>query len=221
MIDTLERQHTVGRAAWAAAWVGLVVGQLHALSRFETADGKEDLELPLTAAWAKPAADAVRPLLDWASADTVYLTYGKIWMPLLVVMTLCAFVVHRRRTPYGLEKVAWRIALTGYVAACFGTFADYWTQWTDYNVFFDIAFAITIPAMLLTVVGSTLLGIALLRRGFRPRIAAVLLTASFPLAILIPQITSLGNVLLPMAFAFGIIGRQLAAEPAYAEVVPA
>ena len=48
----------IGRIAWVMAWVGLVVGQLHALSRFATADGKEDLELPLTAAWAEPAADA-------------------------------------------------------------------------------------------------------------------------------------------------------------------
>ena len=53
-----RHERRIGRFAWVMAWVGLVVGQLHALARFATADGKEDLELPLTAAWAEPAADA-------------------------------------------------------------------------------------------------------------------------------------------------------------------
>ncbi len=165
----------IGRFAWLMAWVGLVVGQLHALARFETADGKEDLELPLTAAWAEPAADALRPLLDWADPDIVYVTYGKIWFPVFVAFTLCAFVVYRRRQAKGFEKFAWRLALTGYVAACVGVFLDYWTQWTgNYNgdgieaTLFSVAFAITFPALLLTLLGSTMLGITLLAKRFRP-----------------------------------------------------
>jgi len=209
MFETPEQQRTIGRAAWIAAWAGLVVGQLHALSRFATEDGKADLDLPLTRAWAEPAADVLRPLLDWASPDAVYLTYGKIWFPLALAFTACAFVVRRHRSPAGFEKWAWRIALTGYVGACIGTFCDYWTQWTDYNVFFDIAFAITIPALFLTLIGSSLLGIALLRRGVRPKLAAWLLTLTFPLALVIPEVTSLGNVLLPVLFAFGLYGRSL------------
>jgi hypothetical protein len=34
-----EHQRLIGRCAWVAAWVGLVVGQLHALSRFATLEG--------------------------------------------------------------------------------------------------------------------------------------------------------------------------------------
>ena len=60
----MENQRLIGRCAWVAAWVGLVVGQLHALSRFATAEGAEDLALPATAAWAVPAAEALSPLLD-------------------------------------------------------------------------------------------------------------------------------------------------------------
>ncbi len=77
----------------------------------------------------------------------------------------------------GFEKWAWRIALTGYMWAVVDVFCDYWTQWATYNAFFDIAFLITVPGLLLVLVlvGSTLLGIALLRNGFRPRGAAVLL----------------------------------------------
>jgi hypothetical protein len=99
------------------AWLGLAAGQLHALSRFATADGKADLDLPLTRAWAEPAADALRPLLTWANPDLVYLTYGKIWLPVFAAFTLCAYVVRRRRQPAGFEKWAWRIALPAYVWA--------------------------------------------------------------------------------------------------------
>lgn len=59
----VEHQRLIGRWAWVAAWVGLVVGQLHALSRHATAAGAEDLALPATAAWAVPSAEALSPLL--------------------------------------------------------------------------------------------------------------------------------------------------------------
>jgi hypothetical protein len=58
-----EHQRLIGRGAWITAWVGLVVGQLHALSRHATAASAEDLELAATAAWAVPAAKALSPLL--------------------------------------------------------------------------------------------------------------------------------------------------------------
>ena len=123
-----------------------------------------------------------------------------------------------RRTPYGFEKWAWRVALTGYVGACAGTFLDYWTQWSTYNVFFDIAFLVTLPALLLTLVGSTLLGIALLRRGVRPRLGVWLLILTFPLALVIPSVTSLGNVLLPILFGIALLGRASVLTPEAHEV---
>lgn len=203
----------LGLFAWVMAWVGLVGGQLHALSRFATADGKADLELPLTRLWAERAADAVRPLLDWADPDVVYLTYGKIWLPVVLAFTLCALLVHRHRRPTGFEKWAWRVALAGYVLAVVGVFLDYWTQWTRITGMLDVAFAVTAPALLLTVLGSTMLGVSLLRRRFRPRTSAWLLALSLPLTVLIVQVTSLGSVLLPVAFAFGILGRNMARDP--------
>ena len=110
MIEGHERQ--IGRFAWVMAWVGLVVGQLHALARFRTADGLEDIDpdnYPLTAAWAVPADDLLSPLLDWGDPDLVYVTYGKIWFPVFLAFTLCAVVVYRRRRPRGFEKWVWRI----------------------------------------------------------------------------------------------------------------
>jgi hypothetical protein len=159
-------------------------------------------------------------VLDWANPDAVYLTYGKIWLPVFVAFTLCAFVVRRRRQPVGFEKWAWRIALTGYVLACVGVFCDYWTQWATYNAFFDVAFLITLPGFLLTLLGSTLLGIVLLRRGFVPRSSAWLLALTLPLAFGILQVTSMGSAALPVMFAFGIAGRRLARAPEAVSTTP-
>ncbi|MFC5177825.1 hypothetical protein [Nocardioides taihuensis] len=209
MFESREAQRRIGRLAWVMAWVALVVGQLHALARHQTEDGKADLDLPLTAFWAEPAGDALRPLLDWASPDAVYLTYGKLWLPVFVAFTLCAFVVRRRRQPVGVEKWAWRVALTGYTLACVAVAAEYWAQWGAMNDgLLEVVFLASVPIMLLTMLGSSFLGIVLLRRGLR--LPAWLLAFTFPLVLVITAITSLGNVVLPIAFAFGILGRRVA-----------
>ncbi len=118
MFDSEQSQRRIGRFAWVMAWFGLVMGQFHAMARHQTADGRSDLDSDLVRAWSDPARDLFAPLLDWGSPDTVYLTYGKLWLPVFVAFTLCAFVVRRRRSPVGVEKWAWRVALAGYVAAC-------------------------------------------------------------------------------------------------------
>jgi hypothetical protein len=207
----------IGRLAWVMAWVGLVVGQLHALSRFRTADGKEDLELPLTAAWAEPADDLLSPLLGWADPDLVYVMYGKIWLPVFVAFTLCAVVVYRRRQPGGFEKWAWRLAIGAYAVACVGVFLDYWTQWTgNYEgggieeTLFTAGFLVTVPGLLGTLLFSTVLGVTLLVKRFRPALPALLLALMIPLAIGILEVTSMGSAALPVMFAFGILGRRIA-----------
>jgi hypothetical protein len=207
----------IGRFAWVMAWMGLVVGQLHALARFRTADGLEDLDLPLTAAWAEPADDLLSPLLDWANPDIVYITYGKIWMPVFVAFTLCAVVVYRRRQPSGFEQWLWRLTIGVYAAACVGVFLCYWTQWTgSYNgdgveaLLMTVGFGLTIPSMVLMLLLSTVLGFTLLAKRFRPVLPAVLLVLAVPGFIVIPEVTSLGSVALPPMFAFGILGRRIA-----------
>ena len=168
MFNSEQSQRRIGRFAWVMAWFGLVMGQFHAMARHQTEDGSPDLDSGLVRAWSDPARELFRPLLDWGSPDTVYLTYGKLWLPVFVAFTLCAFVVRRRRSPVGVEKWAWRLALTGYVGACVAVAADYWTQWGAVDDrLLDLAFLITLPALLLTITGSTFLGIVLLRRGGR------------------------------------------------------
>jgi hypothetical protein len=210
-------QKRIGRFAWAMAWFGLVAGQFHAMARHQTADGNDDLEIAATRFWSDPARDLFQPLLDWGNPDAVYLSYGKIWLPIFAAFTLCAFVVHRRRQAagivHGAETWAWRIALTGYVLACISVAAEYWTMWTSINdALLDGVFMATLPVMLVTMLGSTFLGIVLIRRGLG--LPAWLLAGAFPGVFVISAVTSLGNVVLPIAFAFGILGRRLAREPA-------
>ena len=212
--DTLDEHRVlVGRYAWWSAWVGLVVGQLHALARYRTADGAGDLDNPLTRAWAEPAGRALRPLLDWADPDVVYFAYGKIWLPVFLGFFLCALLVRRDRQPVAFEKWAWRVVLVGYGWAVLGVAGDYWLQWGHGNAaLLDITFLATLPALLITLVGSSVLGVALLRKGLRPRSAAWLLAGTFPAALLLMSITSQGSAALPVMFAFGILGRSMARE---------
>lgn len=216
MIDDHERQ--IGRFAWVMAWVGLVLGQLHALARFSVPEHAEDVtDYPLTAAWAEPAMDLLSPLLTWGDPDLVYVTYGKIWFPVFLAFTLCAVLVHRRRQPAGFEKWAWRLAIGAYTMACVGVFLDYWTQWTgDYNVLFLVGTWVTFPALGLTLLTSTVLGVTLLVKRFRPRLPALLLALMIPLALAITEVTSLGSAALPVMFAFAVLGRRIArAEASY------
>lgn len=204
------RHRRIGQAAWVMAWVGLVMGQLHAMARHNTADGKSDLESGTTRVWSDPARDFFSPLLDWANPDAVYLTYGKIWFPVFAAFTACAFVLYQRRRPQGFEKFAWRFALVAYTWACVAVLVTYWTQWTHATALLDQAFLfLDIPGVLLTGIGSTMLGITLVRHGFRPRTSAWLLVLAVPLSLVLDLVTSMGSGALPEMFAFGIAGHQL------------
>jgi hypothetical protein len=204
-MDKRTVDRVIGIAAWTGAWLGLVLAPIHALSRFATADGSEDLESAVVRAWAEPAARWLRPLLSWSDADTVYVAYGRLWFPLLLVATGCAFVVRRRRDPRGAERWTWWIVLTGYVVATTSVVGDYFTPWLDQSFAF-----VGIPGILLSVLSSTVLGVILLRRGFRPPVTAWLLAVWLPLFFLLSYVIAMGAALLPMLWAWGIAGRHLA-----------
>nr|WP_300046912.1 hypothetical protein [uncultured Nocardioides sp.] len=213
-LDQPEHQRRIGRLAWVMAWVGLVVGQLHALARVATRDGASDADEGLMHLWAEPASTALAPLLDWSSPHVVYLTYGKIWFPVVGAATLAAFVVHRRRSVAGFrgaERWAWRVTLTALSLATVGCFAEYWTQWgSGSEGLLEAVFIVLVPVLLLTMVASTFLGIVLIRRGLG--LPAWLLALTFPGLFVISEVTSLGSVFLPISFAFGILGRRIARE---------
>jgi hypothetical protein len=196
---------TVGRIAWYAAWVGTVLAPIHALARFATEDGKEDLESGAVRAWAEPAAKVLQPLLDWSDPQTVYVTYGKLWVFIIGVATVAAFAVRQHRGAVrGAEKWGWRIALPAAVLATVSTLGDYWTPWLDASFLF-----LGIPAVLLSLVGNTTLGIGLLRRGYRPRATSWLLALFLPLFMVLTSLIAMGAAIMPMVWAWGISGRAL------------
>lgn len=200
-----ERTEALNRAAIVSAVFATVLAPIHALARYATEDGKEDLELAGVKVWAEPARDAFEPLLDWASPDTVYVTYGKLFFPVLVIALLVALTVRARREPAtGAEKWGWRIAVPGYVLLAVATFGEYWTPFLD--EFFALA---AIPGLLISLVGSTVLGIGLLRRGYRPRSTALLLTLWIPAVVVLSSVIALGAALLPMVWAWALSGRAV------------
>lgn len=212
---THTQERRIVKYGWGLAGAGLVLGQLHALSRFETEAGESDLELPLTRAWAVPTARALRPLLDWGDPDSVYWNYGKIWFPIFTAMTLCAWLVFRHRRPAGFERWVWRITLAGYSLLTLSTVGDYYTPWTDQSFI-----VLGMPGLALTALGSTALGVLLLKRGYRPRILGLALVAFIPCFMLITEITSMGNIILPIMFAWTYAASRVVRTRPYGSVAP-
>jgi hypothetical protein len=112
------------------------------------------------------------------------------------------------------ERWGWRIALSGYGLAGLGLlvvfpilFADAGGEGPIVNIAF---LSMMLPGMLISAVGSTVLGIALLRAGFRPRAAAWLLALALPSMVVVPEVlghNSLGMA--PIVVAWGIACRHL------------
>jgi hypothetical protein len=195
-----------GLAATAVAVAAFVVAPLHALARFGTEAGAADDDSPLVAAWAGPARDAAGGLLTFASPDVVYTTYGKFWLVALAAIAACGFAFRSRRagTMRTGERWAWRIALTGYVLMAAGAFVSYWTP------FVDVGFALfTVPGLLVMLVGSTALGVALLRARVRPSATGWLLALQIPLLIGFSSVGSFSTGALPLLVAWGIAGWRL------------
>ena len=107
----------------------------------------------------------------------------------------------------GLERIAWPIALTGLTLETASVAGDYYTPWIDESFLF-----IGLPGMLISLIGSLLLGIALLRRRFRPYTTGWLLVLSFPLMVLLSELVAMGAAALPTLFAWGLAGRAMAAR---------
>ena len=93
-------------------------------------------------------------------------------------------------------------------------FGDYWLQWgtTTNDALLDFTFIAGVPGLLVMLIGSTMLGTALLRNGFRPPLTAWLLVVTIPFAFLIEMVTSMGSIALPVMFAFGIAGHRFVSD---------
>src|SRR5687767_6982628 len=186
----------VGLYSTIAAAVALVLSPLLALSYFATVEGAPELERGTVSAWATPARDLVGALLTWASPERVYATYWLLFWALFPAVFLCARVVHARRPTSGrrAERWGWRMALVGYAFASLGPVvaAAMLITGSTSGALIDVLFlAVMLPAIALDAIGSTVLGVALLRSGYEPRTTAWLLAVVVPSMIVLPIV--LGN----------------------------
>lgn len=210
-----SRPRYVGLYAAFAAVAAVLISPLLAMSYFATSDGAEQLENGTVSAWADPGRDLVGGLLYWASADRVYATYLQAFALIFPAVFLCARSVRARR-PADVrrsERWGWRIALFGYGLTSVGLVAAFFVLFNGdaAGAALNLVFlGLLVPGMLISVIGSTVLGIALLRSEFSPKLTAWLLTLALPAMLVIPEVlghNSLG--LLAMIVAWGIAGFQL------------
>jgi hypothetical protein len=204
-----------GLYAVFAAGAAVVLAPLLALSYFATVEGAEELTIGTVAGWAEPGRDLVGGLLTWASPDRVYSTYVQLFALLFPAVFLCARAVHARRpVPASrLERWSWRISLTGYGLLTLGLLAASFTLLggDTTNAALDAAFmAMMFPGMLIGAVGSTMLGIALLRAGYAHRLTAWLLALAFPLLLAASSMLGHNSIgLVPLFIAWAVPGWHL------------
>ena len=195
-----------GIAAVAASAATIVVAPLHALARFATEDGASDLESPIVSAWAGAAREMAGSLLTFSDPRTVYTTYGKFWLVFMAAVIGCALAMRKQRPApiRTVERWGWRIALTGYSLTALGSFVSHWTPYVDAGFAF-----LTIPGQLISTIGSTTLGVILLREHARPHLTAWLLALDLPLSILFTMFGSMATGVFPFALAWGAAGWRL------------
>src|SRR5688572_6834308 len=87
-----------GLAAVVLAAASILLAPLNALARMQTESGHSDLENEYAAWWAEPALRTLGPwILDFASPDVVYLTYGKFYAVAMAAVIACAVAARSRR----------------------------------------------------------------------------------------------------------------------------
>jgi hypothetical protein len=204
-MSNTARRHA-GLACVVLAAVSLVMAPLNALARMRTEDGRSDFDNPLAHWWADPAMHALDPLVDWGPPDTVYQTYGKFYLFAVLAALACALAVRSLR-PAKLrfsERWGWRLTLTSYALMAVSMCFTYWIANLDL-----VFLAVTMPAVLLSTIGETMLGIGLVRSGFRPRLTGWTLALSFPLSNVLVMVSTQALGMWPMMLAWATAGWTL------------
>lgn len=206
----------VGLYAVVATVAMFVAAPFLSLAYFATSEGAEELENATVSGWADPARDHLEGLLTWASPDRVYSSYLQVFSLCFPAVLLCAIAIRRGRpVAKRVETWGWRLTLTGYGLASAGivlaglVLIAFAPTSTALNAVF---LALMVPGMLISAIGSTVLGISLLRspERFRPRSTAWLLAFALPAMVVIPIVlghNSLGMLVLVLAW--GIAGAGL------------
>jgi hypothetical protein len=197
-----------------AAAASVVIAPLLGLAYFAIPAGAEE-ETGTVALWADPARDFAGGLLTFASAERVYATYTQAFALIVPAVVLCAWVTRglRRRTESRLERWGWRLTLTAYSLLALGLaiVSVMLISASPSSKMLDFAYLpLVFPGIVFGTIGSTVLGIGLLRSAYEPRVTAWLLALVFPLWILGDFVighNSLG--LVPLFLAWAATGWRL------------
>src|SRR3954468_9193228 len=214
MIGTQTRKRIVDLYPTNAAAVAVLVAPLLALSYFAIPDGADELKTGTVSAWADPARDTAGRLLTFASHDRVYATYVQLFTLLFPAVLLVAWLTWRQRraTATRSERWTWRGVLTGYLLITIGLVAVSLVLIAaspSGAVTNDVFVPFIVPGVLLGTLGSSVLGVLLIRRGYRPRLASWLLALSFPLWIVGSDVVGHNGVgLLPLLVAWAATSQR-------------
>lgn len=123
--------------------------------------------------WAQLIEPLVTPFLGFGTPGEVYATYGKVFF-LVYLLFLIGLVGLRARISGRagqLERRGFQVALLGLAMNLVGNIGDYWLgEEVLHQPLWGISFVIgTLLGTLVYIVGSVLLGIAILRMRVLPR----------------------------------------------------
>jgi len=184
---TAVRPYTIFASA-----VMVLFSPLLAMSYFATADGAQMLNYASVRAWAKPARSLFEPMLTFASADRVYATYSLLIALVIPALPLAAWAVRRARVPVAgtfERRASWVVAAAWTIFSASLLVVAIALQVKPANssgnsVVNVVFLAGMIPSLVIGSLGSAPLGVSLLRHGFLPRIAGLIITLALPLQIL-------------------------------------
>ncbi len=173
-----DQVRATGLAAMAGGALGLLNAPLYSLAYFATDDGAPSAQSAPVQAWTEPARELLDPLLTFASPDTVYLTYGKLFLFVWIGMLAGLVGLHARHAGHSgrLERWGFRTSLVGLLLLVIGAFGAYWLELGE-----TVFAAFLVPGLLLLTFGATLFGLGTWRAGVAPRAgAALLIVGGFP-----------------------------------------
>jgi hypothetical protein len=133
--------------------------------------------------WTPTAADLLHPILFFADPYVVYHMYDGLWMiPVPCLLAGLVGLFHARPAKGRFERTGFGVTSLGLTMLLIGNGSEAWFSSLDWFGIKDFAFiALTLPGLVLSLVGATILGIGLLRSRSSSRLAAwLLILGGFP-----------------------------------------
>jgi hypothetical protein len=149
--------------------LAIVLTPLATFAGFLAGPGRTYPEMP----WARLVEPLVTPFLGFGAPEEVYATYGKAFFPVYLLFLIGLVSLHARISGRAgrLERRGFQVALVGLAMNLIGNIGDYWLgEEVLHQPLWGISFVIgTLLGTLVYMVGSVLLGIAILRMRVLPR----------------------------------------------------